>query len=188
MAAQSLSHYTRFTSCNIIWWAVKITSKYIKNECPKGMSQTMNTNILQHSKAKTPHSHFNRHKNKHAPYRGVGHIHTSNVSKHLATRGNIKIMRTPPSHISCSEDILLRHTRRTLAPLKTNKPPFLKSYLHKVDAKSHPSPLCPLCNTHTQHTSSQLHPHMHHVVTPGFVDRSLRSDGTAGQMDGGEAG
>ena len=28
---------------------------------------------------------------------------------------------------------------------------------------------------------------MHHIVTPGFVDRPRRSDGTAGQMDG-EAG
>ena len=40
----------------------------------------------------------------------------------------------------------------------------------------------------TQHTSSlQLHPHTHHIVTPGFVDRPRQSDCTAGQMDG-EAG
>ena len=32
------------------------------------------------------------------------------------------------------------------------KSPFLKSYLHKVDAKTHPSPLCPLCNIHTHDT------------------------------------
>ena len=38
------------------------------------------------------------------------------------------------------------------------------------------------------HTSSlQLHPHTHHIVTPGFVDRPCQSDCTAGQMDG-EAG
>ena len=43
-------------------------------------------------------------------------------------------------------------TRRTLAQLRTNKPPFLKSYLHKVDAKTHLSPLCPLCNIHTHDT------------------------------------
>ena len=46
-------------------------------------------------------------------------------------------------------------------PNSEKKPPFLKSYLHKVDAKSHPSPLCPLCNTHTHshYTHSlQLHP------------------------------
>ena len=40
----------------------------------------------------------------------------------------------------------------------------------------------------TRHTSSlQLHPHTHHIVIPGFVDRPRRSDYTAGQMDG-EAG
>ena len=38
------------------------------------------------------------------------------------------------------------------------------------------------------HTSSlQFHPHTHHIVTLGFVDRPRRGDCTAGQMDG-EAG
>ena len=32
-----------------------------------------------------------------------------------------------------------------------------------------------------------MHPHTHHIVDPGFVDRPRRSDCTAGQMDG-EAG
>ena len=77
------------------------------------------------------------------------HIHTSIVSRHLATRRRNKLQRTPPPRISSCEETLLRLTRRTLAQLSTNKSPFLKSYLHKVDAKSHPSPLCPLCNTHT---------------------------------------
>ena len=46
----------------------------------------------------------------------------------------------------------------------------------------------PLQHSHTQHTSSlQLHPHARRIVTPGFVDRSCRSEGTTGQMDG-EAG
>ena len=80
------------------------------------------------------------------------HIHTSIVSMHLATRGNNKILRTPPPHISSFEERLHRFTRCTLAQLRTNKSPFLKSYLHKVDAKSHPSPLCPHCNTYTHDT------------------------------------
>ena len=63
------------------------------------------------------------------------HIHTSIVSRHLATRGNNKIMRAHPPHTSSSEEILPRLTRRTLAQLRTNKSPFLKVYLHKVDAK-----------------------------------------------------
>ena len=106
------------------------------------------------------------------------HIHTSIVSMHLATRGNNKILRTPQPHISSSEEILPRLTRRTLAQLRSNKSPFLKSYLRKVDAKSHPSPLFPLCNTHTHDT------HTHHTVTPGYVDRPRWCECTAGQMDG----
>ena len=74
------------------------------------------------------------------------HIHTA---KHLATRGNNKIQRTPPPHISNSEEIL---PRLTLAQLRTNKSPFLKSYLYKVYEKTHPSPLCPICNIHTHDT------------------------------------
>ena len=80
------------------------------------------------------------------------HIHTSIVSRHLATRGNNKILRTLQPHISSSEEILPRINCRTFAQLRTNKSPFLKSYLHKIDAKLHPSPLCPLCNTHTHDT------------------------------------
>ena len=80
------------------------------------------------------------------------HIHTSIVSRHLATRGNNKILRTPSPHISSSEEIIPRLSRRTLAQLRTNRSPFLKSYLHKVDAKTHASPLSHLCNTHTHDT------------------------------------
>ena len=80
------------------------------------------------------------------------HIHTSIVSMHLATRGNNKILRTPPPYISSSEEILPCLTHCTLVQLRTNKSPFLKSYLHKVDAKSHPSPLWPLCYTNTYDT------------------------------------
>ena len=80
------------------------------------------------------------------------HIHTSIVSRQLATRGNNKILRTPPPHISSSEERLPRLTRRTLDQLRTKKSPFLKSYLHKVDDKTHPSPLCPLCNIYTHDT------------------------------------
>ena len=107
--------------------------------------------------------------------------HTCIVSIHLAARGNNKILRTPPPHIISSEEILPRLTCCTRAQFRTNKSPFLKSYLHKVDDKTHPSPLFPLCNTHTQNSSSlQLHPHTHHIFTPGFVDIPRRGDCTAG--------
>ena len=79
-----------------------------------------------------------------------------------------------------SEKILPRLTGHTIAQRRTNKSHFIKSYLYKVDAKSHPSPLFSVCNPHT--SSLQHHPHTHHVVTPGFVDiprgvTSLLSDG-----------
>ena len=94
------------------------------------------------------------------------HIHTSIVSMHLATRGINKILRTPPTHNISSEERLPGLTRLTLAQLGTNKSPCLKSYLHKVDTKSHPSPLFPLCNTHTHDTRhlfscTHIAPHCH---------------------------
>ena len=80
------------------------------------------------------------------------HIHISTVSTHVATRDNNKILRTHPPYIFSSEYRLPRLSHRTLALLRTNKSPFLKSYLHKVDAKSHSSPLCPLCKIHRHNT------------------------------------
>ena len=82
-------------------------------------------------------------------------IHTSIVSQHLAARDNNKILRTHPPQVSSTEENVPRHTRRTLAQVRTNKSPFLLSYLHKIDASTHPSPLCPLCRTH-EHTTQHL--------------------------------
>ena len=120
-------------------------------------------NILQHSKAQKPTIFNNGRYTTNIPTdphtvtttdikTNMRHIHTFIVSKHLATIGNNKILCTPPPHISSSEERLPRLTRRTLAQLRTNKSPFIKSYLHKVHAKSHPSPLFPFCNTHTHDT------------------------------------
>ena len=98
------------------------------------------------------------------------HIHTYIVSRHLATRGNNKILSTPPPHISSSEEILLYLSRRTRAPLRTiNYPSSNHTY-----TKSTPNPI------HHHYVPSV-------IVTSGIVDRPHRSDCTAGQMDG-EAG
>ena len=67
--------------------------------------------LLNKHSHRPPHSHYNIHKNI------MRHIHTYIVSRHLATRGNNKILRTPPPHISSSEQRLHRITRRTLAQL-----------------------------------------------------------------------
>ena len=92
------------------------------------------------------------------------HIHTSIVSMHLATRDNNKILCTPPPHNSSSEEILPRLTRRTLAQLRTNKSPFLKSYQHKIDAKT---PQSPLCNTHNTHHLFNC-THIHTTLSPRY--------------------
>ena len=108
---------------------------------------TQTYNKLQHSKAKTLSlTTAATQQTSHIPHTVITtdiktskrHIHTSIVSRHLATRGNNIIMRTPPPHISSSEEIFPRLTRRTIAQLRTNKAPFLNLYLHKVDDKSHP--------------------------------------------------
>ena len=82
-------------------------------------------------------------------------IHTTIVCQHLAAKDNNKILRTHPPQVSSTEENLPLHTRLTLAQLRTNKSPFLLSYLHKIDASTHPSPLCPLCRTHG-HTTHHL--------------------------------
>ena len=71
---------------------------------------------------------------------------------HVATRGNKKYY----AHLHHTLATLKRDFPASfvapLPQLRTNKSPFLESYFHKVDAKSHPSPLCLLCNTHTHDT------------------------------------
>ena len=111
------------------------------------------------------------------------HIHAPIVSRHLATRGNNTILRTPKLHVSSSEEILHRLTRGTLAQLITNISHLLKSYVHKVDVKSHPSPLGPpfVALTHTTHIISSTVPDKHYVVW--ICGQTHQSDGTAGLMD-----
>ena len=80
--------------------------------------------------------------------------------------------------------ILPRLTRRTLSQLRTNKSPFLKLYLHKIDAKTHSSPLCPLFNTHTHDTHHLFNcTHIRTIFPPRFVDRLRRSECTGGLVD-----
>src|SRR2546425_5236156 len=50
---------------------------------------------------------------------------------------------------------LPRKTRRILAQLRAGKSPVLTAYLHTIDSKSYPSPICPLCKSH-DHTTQHL--------------------------------
>ena len=81
-----------------------------------------NIDILQHFKAKKILSSTMAasQKTSHRPHTvttidiiktNMSHIHISIVSMHLASRDNNKILRTPLTHISCSEEILRRLTR-----------------------------------------------------------------------------
>src|SRR6476661_9116926 len=84
--------------------------------------------------------------------RNIKEIHHSIVKNHLQSYKPNKIINQPAPPINKDEQTLLRKTRRTLVQLRTNKSPFLKSYLHKIDPQNHSSPLCPLCNTQNHDT------------------------------------
>ena len=101
----------------------------------------------------------------------IRHLHISIVTMHIATRGNKNILRTPPPHISSFEEILPTSLIAGLPNSEQINHPFSKhtytkatpNYIHYYYA-----PFVTL--TPTTHIMSQLHPHMHHIVTPGFVD------------------
>ena len=122
-------------------------------------------NILHHSNAQKP-TIFNNGRYTTIVKTNMRHIHSSIVSRHLATRGNNKILHTPPPHISSSEEILPRLTRRTLAQLRTNKSPFLKStYTKSMPNHIHHHYAPSVTSTHTTHiissTASTYAPHCH---------------------------
>ena len=94
-----------------------------------------------------------KHNTNHFHYTNTLHITLYNG--HLVARDSNKILHTHPPQVSSTGESLPRHTRRTLAQLRTNKSLFLLSYLHKIDASTHPSPLCPLCRIH-EHTTQHL--------------------------------
>ena len=108
-------------------------------------------------------------------------IHTSIVSQHLGARDNNKMPRTHPPQVSSTEENLPRHTRRTLAQLRTNKSPFLLSYLHKIEASTHPSPLCPLCRIHKHSTHLFSCPQIH--TTLSALDLWRDPSGIAALLD-----
>ena len=98
---------------------------------------------------------------------------------HLATRGNNKILRTPPPHISSSEEILLRLTRRTHAQFRTYNHPFSnQTYTKSTPNRIHTHYAPSVTLTHTRHTLSlQLHRHTHHNLwtDPAGVTELLAS-------------
>ena len=72
-------------------------------------------------------------------------IHTTIVRDHLRDRPVNKILNRQAPDIDQDEETLPRQTRRRLAQLRTNKSPFLRQYLHKIDSGTYPTDECPLC-------------------------------------------
>ena len=105
-------------------------------------------------------------------------IHTSIVSQHLAARDNNKILRTHPPQVSSTEEHLPRHTRRTIAQLRTNKSHIISTQNRLLNTPI--TTLPPLSHSRTYHTTSlQLPTDTHHAVGPGFVEGSLRHSSPA---------
>ena len=106
-----------------------------------------------------------------APSNGGGGRYTTPLrAKH------IHISHTPPTPPNSTQLTQL---------ITENHLPSNHIYTKSTPNHIHHHYAMPLYNTHT--SSLQLHPHTHHIVTLGFVDKPHRSDYTAGKMDG-EAG
>ena len=82
-------------------------------------------------------------------------IHTIAVDECIRSYKPNSILAQPAPNINPSEQSLPCGMRRVLAQLRAGKSPILYSYLHMIDSKFHPSPLCPLCKSH-DHTTSHL--------------------------------
>ena len=139
-------------------------------------SSTQTHNILQHSRAKitlfltTPATQQTFPQTLTVTTTDIKtnmrHIHTSIVSRHPATRGNNKILRTPPPHTSSSEERLPRLTRRTHAQLRTkNLPSSNHTYTKSTPKHIHHHYAPSLTSTHTTHiissTAPTYAPHCH---------------------------
>ena len=134
-------------------------------------SPTQTHQILQHSKAKRTTIFNNGRYTTNFPQTptytvtttdiktNMRHIHTSIVSRHLATRGNNKILREPPPQISSSEEIL---PASLVAPLLNSKQINFPSSNHTYTKSTLNTSIT---TSQTRHTSSlQLQPHTHHIV------------------------
>jgi len=94
-------------------------------------------------------------------------IHTKIVQNYLQNREHNKIIHQQAPVIDKSEEKLRRRIRSTLAQLRTEKSPFLRTYWNKIYPKNHTSPLCPLCKQQ-EHTTNHLFTcnHIQTTLTP----------------------
>ena len=109
-------------------------------------------------------------------------IHTKIVHDYISSTHN-KILSKQPPPIRESETTLDHHTRCTLAQLRSNKSPFILSYLNKISPSFHPSPSCPLCQTHI-HDTPHLPQNKYHTGSRESVDRPRESGLASRPLDG----
>ena len=145
----------------------KLNIRHLKHIGPLGLAfltsmfkTALNKNIIPHTWKLAnivPIPKPNKDTDKGTSYRPISllSVIAKTLEKSLLPYITANIPNTPMQH------------GYTLAQLRTNKSPFLKSYLHKVDAKTHPSPLCPLCNIHTHDT--------HHLFNCAHIRTTLSS-------------
>ena len=103
-------------------------------------------------------------------------IHTKIVHDYISSTHN-KILSKQPPPIHDSETTLDHHTRGPLAQLRTNKSPFILSYLNKSSPSFHPSPSCPLCHAHPHDT---LHLFSCSKISTTLESKSLWTDPVKG--------
>ena len=102
------------------------------------------------------------------------HIHTSIVSRHLATTGNNKILRKPPPHISSSErDFPASLVAPLLNSEQTNLPSSNHTYTKSTPKHIHHHYTPSVTSTHTtpiiSSTAPTYAPHCH----PWICGRTL---------------
>ena len=79
------------------------------------------------------------------------YIHTAIVEQHLSAQPMHPLLHRRSPEICKTERQLSRATRRTLAQLRAQKCPLLKSYLFSIRAAEDPS--CPLCGLGEHNTA-----------------------------------
>ena len=80
-------------------------------------------------------------------------LHTIFAEEHMESLPENTLIGRRPPEVNKEETTLPRETRRTLAQLRAQKSPMLKTYLQSIGANE--DPLCPLCEQ-AEHTSAHL--------------------------------
>ena len=115
---------------------------------PRIMSDTLQTKYGREIKEMLPENGIDETNHK----RFLKQIHTKEVRKCTESQKN-KILNQVPPKIHSEEKSLPRKTRCTLAQLRSGYSPYLKSYLHSINASDNDT--CPDCNS-DPHTTPHL--------------------------------